>query len=175
MVRVDVGGGHAQHLAGAHQLVECLHNLLDRRLGVRVVLVVDVDPVGAQAAQAQLARLADARRENARRVGLVVGPRKVLGGDDGLVAVPREGGAEVLLGLAVAVHLSGVEVGDTRVQGGGYHRSARFGVQLHPEVVAPQAQHRQLRASVAELWRPCAPPPTRSRPSPGSVARTSAA
>ena len=102
----------------SHELVERFEGLVDRGLGIGVVLVVQIDAVGAEPAQAGLAAIDDPLPQHARRVGLILRAGQELGGDHDLVPPAAEGGAEKLLRLAAAVHLGGVEVGDAGVEGG---------------------------------------------------------
>ena len=124
---------------------------LDRTLGVGVVLVVEVDPVGAQPGEAALDRLADPRRERARRIRLAGRPGQELGGDDHLVAPRPERRAEELLRLPLAVHLGRVEVGDPGVERGVDNGGRGGGIEAPAEVVAAEADHRQVRAGRTEL------------------------
>jgi hypothetical protein len=53
--------------------------------------------------------------------------------------------------MAPAVHLGRVEVGDAGVQRGVHDGGGLLGVDAHAEVVAPQPDDRQLRATQAQL------------------------
>jgi hypothetical protein len=67
------------------ELVEGVECLVEGRVGVGVVLVVEVDVVGAEPSQAGLAAFVDAAGERAGLVGLVVGAGEELGGDHHVV------------------------------------------------------------------------------------------
>ena len=142
-----------QDLALLDELIERLEGLVDGGFDVGVVLVVEVDAVGAEAAQAALTAVDDPLPEHPWRVGLVLRPGQELRGDDDLVTPGTESGAEKLLGLATAVHLGGVEVGDAGIESGVHDRRRGVAVELHPEVVAPEADDRKRWAVASKLAR----------------------
>ena len=118
LLRRHVRRREVQHLPGVHEIVQGLERLVDRRLGIGVVLVIEVDPVGAQPAQADLARGFDPPPQRARFVGLVRRAGRELGGDHNVVSPTAERRAEKLLRLPAAVHLGSVEVRDPGIEGG---------------------------------------------------------
>src|SRR5262249_46106314 len=73
--------------------------------------------------------------------------RTDLRGDDGLVAVWGECGAEELLRGAAAVDLGRVEHVDASVERGVNHGRRLLGIDARPEVVATQARDRHLYRS----------------------------
>ena len=92
------GGGGGGNLVGRHvragdvdnlprpdEPVERFERLVDRGVGVGHVLVVEVDPVGAEPPQADLDPLPDAGGECAGLVGLFGRAGQELRGDHGLV------------------------------------------------------------------------------------------
>ncbi len=103
------------------ELRERADGVLDGRRGIHPVLVVDVDPVGAQAAQGALDGQPDVlgRAVESPLVAGGVADGAELGGDDGLVAATGLGqrAPEQLLVRVGAVHLGRVEEGDAAVQG----------------------------------------------------------
>ncbi len=106
------------HLARLHQVVQGLHGLLDR--GVRVVAVdlVEVDVVGAEAAEAVVDLGHDRLAGQAVRVGSRPHPPVHLGREHDLVT-PGEVGerpADDLLAGAVGVDVGGVEEVDPGLQ-----------------------------------------------------------
>ena len=103
---------HRQLLGEADYLLACL---LQRCLGVGVVLVVEVDPVGPESAQTEIHALEDPSTEGAGHVGLAVGTRRVLGGEHDLVASAATRCADELLGLTVA-YCSAVSMWVTRTR-----------------------------------------------------------
>ena len=116
-----------------------------------IVLVVDVDAIGGEAVEADLAR----RRGSAWRAHPACTPRRSGRGqelrrDHDLVTARAERGAEELLRLAAAVHLGGVEVRDARVERGVDDGTRRVLVDAHAEVVAPEPHHREQRSVGAE-------------------------
>ena len=102
------------------------------------MLVVEIDVVGAEPPQADLASLPDPPGQRTGLVGVVLRPGQELGGDHGLVPTAPEGLADKLLRLPAAVHLGGVEVGDPGVERRPDDADRRLPVELHPEVVAAQ-------------------------------------
>ena len=134
-----------ERLARADGRVERAHRLLERRVGVRAVVVEDVDVVEAEA----LERLVEARRQVLARAEVAVraGPHVPagLGRDDELVAV----GLEVLgqdapgvgLGRAVrrAVVVRQVEVVHAEVEGAAHDRALGLDRLVVAEVV-PEAE-----------------------------------
>ena len=79
-LRPEVGAGHVTDLARRCELHERLEGLLDGGLRIGMVLVVEVDVVGAQPTQADVAALEDALPQNAGPVRLPFGPIGELGG-----------------------------------------------------------------------------------------------
>ncbi|MNT52707.1 hypothetical protein D3C72_1897460 [compost metagenome] len=69
---------------------------------------VQVDAVGAQPPQAALARLHGAAAAGVERIDLA--------DQEGLIAPPRQGLADHFLGLALAVHLGGIDQPQAQVQ-----------------------------------------------------------
>ena len=156
-----VSGGVGRHpdierLAGPHRSVEGTHRLLERRLGVRPVVVEDVDVVQPQPLQ----RCVQAGGQVLPRpeVAIGAGPHVPagLGRDDQLVAVAGEvlgqDAAHVALRRPVgrSVVVGQVEVGDAEVERPPHHRPLVLHRLVVPEVV-PEAQRdgRQLQAAAA--------------------------
>ena len=112
---VAVHGRRAQrpHLAGFHQVVQGLHRLLDGGVVVEAVDDVEVEVVGAEAAQGAV----DLPHNG--RPGQPPGVEVDLGGDDHLVPgyVLFQGAAEVFLAGARRVAVGGVEEVDAEVEG----------------------------------------------------------
>jgi len=108
-------------LALSHHLVERAGGVLERRVGIGPVHLVEVDVVGAEVAQGRLD--APAQRLRARvALQAVVGQQEAaLGGDHHLVAAGLQLGlqrlAEDLLRLPEAVGLRGVEEVDPELDG----------------------------------------------------------
>ena len=116
---VDPGFGQADvaDLALGDQLGEGADDLLDRRVRVDPVLVVQVDVVGVEPAQRSFDGDADV-------LGAAVGPDSAgvrhepeLGGEHHLVAAALEGAADEFLVGVGAVDLGGVDQGDAEVEG----------------------------------------------------------
>ena len=150
----EVGVADLAHLAGAHERVERRERLVDRYGGIGHVLLVQVDVVGAQTAQAAVDGLAHPARARSRVQGIVVDRRRELGGHHHLVAAAAECPAEQLLGARAAVDVGGVEEVDPRVEGGVHDGGGPLLVATHPEVVAPEPDHADLeRPELAHLHR----------------------
>ena len=112
-----VGAGQVADLAVPYQLVEGAERLLHGGAGVEAVDVVQVDPVGTEAAQAGLASPQDVPAGLADVVRAVAHPGVHLGADEDLVAPTSEGPSQELLGLAALVGVGGVEQVDAGVEG----------------------------------------------------------
>jgi len=119
----ELVGGHGRaadvaHLARLNDLVERVHRLLDRRVRIEAMELVDVDVIGLQALQL----LVD-RGQQMLAAGADVVLRRALAdadlGRDHEVLAPRhlhERGAHDLLGAAGVVVVGGVEEGDADVE-----------------------------------------------------------
>ena len=107
-----------ERLARADDVGEGLHGLLQRRLGVVPVGLVDVDVVGPQPAQRAVDRLEDVLAGQAAVVGALRAGGPVDLGEDlqALPPLPGERLAEDALGLAVRVDVGGVERRDPGVE-----------------------------------------------------------
>ena len=108
-----------QHLALGDQVGDRPGGLLDRRVRVDAVLVVQVDVVGAETLQGALDGGLHVRGAAVDHTGAAagVGDEAELGGDLHLVAAAVECLADDLLAEEGTVDLGGVDVGDTEFQG----------------------------------------------------------
>ena len=144
-LRAVVGNPDVKRLAGAHELIQRQHRLLDRSIRVGTVMVEDIHVFQPHPLQALVAAGDQVLARTPFAVG--AGPHQVarLAGDDQLVAErhqvllqnPAEGDLRRTRFRAVVVRE--VEVGDAEVERGSRHRPA---VVVHvdaPEVV-PQPQ-----------------------------------
>ncbi len=106
-------------LAGVDELLDGAGDVLDRRLRVDAVLVVQVDRVGAEAAQRPVHSTADGvgSAGQAGLGALLVEGEPELRGDDHLLAERAQGVADELLVDVRAVDLGGVEQGDAPLDG----------------------------------------------------------
>jgi hypothetical protein len=106
------------HLALAHQLRHRAHRLLDRRVGVDTVLIIKIDGLDAEAAQAGLARRAHVFRpaidaeEGAVRAAHIA----ELGRKHDTIPLALDGAADQLLIAPHAVHIRGVEKRDAEIE-----------------------------------------------------------
>jgi hypothetical protein len=103
------------------------------------VQLVEVDAIGAQAAQRVLHGAADVNGSRPALVALVGNAE--LGGHADLIAAGAEGGPEVLLAQCPPVNVRGVEQGDAGVECGPDNGVGLLPPHAHPEVVAPQTHH----------------------------------
>ncbi len=119
----SIGGGEHRGAPVADEAAldegaEGLDGLLDRCGRVGPVQLVEVDVVGAEAAEALLARRGDPRRRQALALDRRLHREADLGGQHDLVATARDGPADQLLGHPVAVGVGGVDQVDAPVEGG---------------------------------------------------------
>ena len=162
--RRRLGQPEVAHLALRHQLGHGPDRLLDRRVGVDPVLVVEVDVVDAEPRQRAVAGLAHVLGPAVDgALGRVVGVAHdaELGGDDRLVAAPGQRLADEHLVGVRPVHVGGVEEGDPElegpVDGGGRLGVVRRPVEVgHPHAAEALAGHRAAPASRARSFPwPC--------------------
>src|SRR5689334_279293 len=101
------------HLAGRDELRHRAYRLLDRRLRIDAMLVVEIDVVGAEPLQRSLDRFADVLGP---AVGAAVAERAdEFRREDVLIALPLDRAADELLVLADGVHLRRIEEVDAEV------------------------------------------------------------
>ena len=127
-----LGEAEVAHLALCDELGHRPDGLLDRRLGVDPVLVVEVDVVDAQALQGALAGAAHVLRaavDRAARLAVLAGvqPDAELGRQEHLLAAPGDRGADEPLVGVRPVHVGGVQEVAAQVQRA-VDRARRFGV-----------------------------------------------
>ena len=146
-------------LALRHQLAHRADRLLDRRIGVDPVLVVEVYVIDAEPGERSLAGLADVLGPPVdAALGRVVGVAHdaELGGDDGSVAPTGQRLAHQYLVRVGPVHVRGVEEGHTELEGA-VDRGDRLLVVAFPVEVrhahAPQPLARHHEALVPERNR----------------------
>jgi hypothetical protein len=112
-----LGQAVVQDLPFRDQLGERPDGLLDRRLRIHPVLVVEIDAIGAEALQRALDRAPHVRRRAVEHpASLAAGVHAELRGDHDAVAPSRERTADKLLVRVRAVHLGGVEHGDAEIE-----------------------------------------------------------
>ena len=157
-------------LAGTPKLRHGADRVLDGRVGVDPVLIVEVDGLDLEALQARLAAAADV-------VGPAVDPEEApvgtahvaeLGRQHDLVAPAREGPAHELLVPADAVHVGGIEEGDAEFDGAMDGRD-RFPI-VAPAVELRHPHERSIlrwtanKADYASLIRPTGSASARRHP-----------
>ena len=148
------------HLARSHQVVEGRHGLLDRRLGVEAVDVVDVDVVGAQPPQRRVDLFEDGLAGQAAAAGAVVHLPADLGGEHDVLAAgePGDRPADELLRGAALVDVRGVPERDAQLDG--LPEERRRGVLVQRPLV-----HAGGRVAVAHAAQPDPAHPSPVRPS----------
>ena len=140
-------GADVAHLARLHQVAQGGKGVVDVRVLFGTVDLVEVDPVGAQPAQAVLDLLDDPAARVAELVGIVAHLAVDLGGQDRVVTpAPGEGLAHDLLGLAARVDVGGVDEVDARVEG-----PVDDVDRLVVVALAPGAEHHRAEAEGADL------------------------
>ena len=131
---VHIDTPHASDLALAHEVLHRAHGLLERRLRVEPVALVDVDVVGAQAPEARVARLHHVLAREPAVVGpLARRPEHLRREHDVLPRDALERAPEQLLRLAERVDVGGVERLDARVERGAHARARAVLVDARPE------------------------------------------
>ena len=137
-----LGQADEADLALSDQLGQGADGVLDGRVRVDPVLVVQVDVVGAEPLQGTLDRDADVRRAAIEDAGAATGVRDEaeLRRQHDLVAAALDGPADEFLVAEGAVDFGGVEVRDAQV-----HRPVdganRLGVAAFPDVVVAGHRH----------------------------------
>ena len=119
LIRVHARRADVARLAALHDVVQRFDRLLDRRVVVPAMDLIQIDVVGAEAAQRVVDRFHDVFARQAAVVRLVVPDREEdLRGDDDLVALREiaKRAADDLLAHAVRIHVRGVEEVDARLE-----------------------------------------------------------
>src|SRR6185369_11009461 len=129
------------HLPLAYQVVERGQRLVHRRRRVGAVDLVEVDDVGAEAAQAVLHLLLDRLARQAALVRAWADRRPHLGGEDDPLAAVLDRLADDDFGFAVGVAVGGVDEVEPGVEGAVDDPDALFVVR-----VAPGAEHHRAEA-----------------------------
>ncbi len=144
-------------LAGAHHVVEGAQGLVHRRLGVGVVDLVEVDVVGAEAAQRALDGVEDVLAGGAAVPGPGAHGAGALGGDHEVVAPAPEPPPQDLLGAAHGVEGAAQRIDVGRVEEGdpAGGRAVEDGdrgglVALEPERHRAETEAGDLEAGAAE-------------------------
>jgi hypothetical protein len=134
------------HLARADQVGQRTQGLVDVRIGVGAVDLIEVDPVGLQPAQAVL-HLADQPAPGVAALVDVLAHRAVrLGGQHHVVSSALERLADDLLGLTGGVHVGGVHEVDSGVQ-----RTVDDGGRIVVIGVSPGAEHHGAQTQRADF------------------------
>jgi hypothetical protein len=118
-LRPRLGEAEMAHLALAHEIGHRPHRVLDGRVGIDPVLVVEIDHLHLEPPQARVAGLAHVIGLSADAEARPVGSAHIaeLGGEHHLVAPVGDGAAHQLLVMADAVHVGGVEEGHAELDG----------------------------------------------------------
>ncbi len=123
-----------------------------RRLGIGLVNLIEVDVVGAKSFEARFRGGHYIAVRSALQVRTVAHRHAELGRDDNLAAAISERFAEQLFGgAAIAVDVGGVEQRDALVERLMHDGARLFRVASHAEVVASEADGRNLESRVAKI------------------------
>ena len=117
----EVGEADVADLPLAHHVVERPQRLLERRVAVPSVHLVQVDVVGLQPFEAALHFAHDVHARRAAPVEVFAHGQPHLGGQDDLLPHAPQGVAEQGLALPEAVHVGRVDEVDAPVQGELHH------------------------------------------------------
>ena len=118
LVGGPLGDADVEHLPRGHEVVESAQRLLDGRVRIGAVALVEVDVIDAQPPQGALALLDHVLARETGVVRALPHREEDLGGQHVVVAVdPVQRPAHHLLGLAAPVHVRGVEEVDPELEG----------------------------------------------------------
>src|SRR6266581_5418758 len=106
------------HLALLDELGHRAHGVLDRGIGIHAMLIVEIDDLDAETAQARLAALPDVLglAVDAAIAPVLATDVAELGGEDHLVAPATDGTCDQLLVASHPVHVGSIEKGDAELQ-----------------------------------------------------------
>src|SRR5271166_4697843 len=148
----EVGTADVTHIAMPHEIVERAQRLLDRRARIRRVDLIQIDPVGAQPAQAVLHLAHDVAARSADLHAFIVHRHAELGGEYDPLAVVAEDLAQACLrSAALAIGIGGVEQRDAEIKRLVDHLAGRLEVDAAAEIVAAQTDHRHAQTGCAEI------------------------
>ena len=157
--RREVGATDVAHLALAHEVVQRAQRFLDRGARIETVDLIQVDPVGAQAAQTVLDGGHDVAAGAALFHADVVHRIAELGGQDDVFAAVAEHLTHRGFGTAtLAIGVGGVEQSDAEIDGFVDDGAGRLEVDAAAEIVAAEADggHEQAgRAQISDFHRLC--------------------
>jgi hypothetical protein len=113
-----LGQADVQDLSLGHQLGQGAHGVLDRRVRVDPVLVVEVDAIGTEPLQGAFDRGPDVRRAAVEHPRATAGVRNEaeLRREHNIVATPPERATDEFFVRVRAVDLGGVDVGDAQLK-----------------------------------------------------------
>jgi len=141
-LRREIGAADLAHFPFAHEFVQRAQRFRDRRAGIGLMELIQVDVVRAQSAQAVLGGLANVLR--LRAMARLIELHAELAGNDGFTPPASEGTAEILLAVAFIVDVGGVEEIDAGVERGLHDAAGLDGIDAPSEVIATQAGQRNL-------------------------------
>ena len=136
------GGGTGCECGGANEVVERVEGLVEGRRRVELVLLVQVDPGGAQPREAVLHSADDvSARCPDPAAGAVHGHGELRGEDDVIPARPEDLAQDFLgrasvAGRLGAIDIGGVKEGDPGIQRGMDDGAGRFQVDATAEIIA---------------------------------------
>ena len=145
-----VGVAEVADLALGDQVVQRPQGLVYRGVGVRLMVLVEVDVVGVQAAQAVFDRLQNPLARPAALFGVLADLHPEFGGQHDFMAALAQRLAEEFLRLRPAIDVGGVEQGDPGVEGGVHHGLGLGLIDAHAEVVAAQPHDADLQPRIPQ-------------------------
>ena len=152
LLRRKVRAADVAHLALPHEIVERAQRLLDRRLLIWPVQLVEVDPVGAQPLQARLDRMHDVTPRRTAQLARIVHRQAELGCEHDLLALVTENASERLFRTAfVAVAVRGVDQVDAEVDRLVHDALRRRKIDTAAEIVAAEPDDGHVERRSPEL------------------------
>src|SRR5262245_48877565 len=127
------------HLAVLDESAHGTYGFFDRYAWVDAVLVIEINHVNTQTLQARLARLSHVFRPTVHTVDLALAAHLTeLGGKHDAIAQTLDGTPNNLLVVAPAIHVGGVEVVDTELDG---PANEVFGLGIVGRAIDPRQRH----------------------------------
>ena len=139
------------HLAGAHEIVEPAQRLLDRGQRIRLVHLIEVEPVGLQARQARLHGRHHVAARGAFLFTIVHRHAEFGGKHDVLAPVAEDLAHDGLRAAAAAIGVGGVEQRDPGIERLVDDRPRAFEVDPLAEIVAAEPDQRDPQARRAQI------------------------
>ena len=149
--RLEVRAGRVEDLAVAHEIVERPQHLLERRLMVDMMDVVEVEVVGLQPLQRAFDLLLDVQSRHTGIVGPPAHRIEELGGDDGVLALTLQRDTQHRFRGAADIGIGRVEEVHARIERGVHHLRRTLLVGAIAEGHRAQADLGDFQAGTAEV------------------------